>query len=496
MGKEFMEKQKNILFFIADQLRADSLGCMGNTESTTPNYDALSEEGILFENAFCQSPICVPSRCSFNTGWYPHTNGHRTIHYFLEKEDPSMMKSLKKNGYHVYLMGKSHYFDRQDEAEMAATCDLEYIGCEMSTNAIHRIGQSVSKEEISANPYYYSFYFGEMSKEAAAKTQDDLVIERTLAMIQNHELKEPFCLYVSLNLPHPPYEVEEPWFSMIDRTSIKIQTQPIEHLKDKPSILYRIRENQNLTKLTEKDFQEIKATYYGMIAKLDHQLGRVLGALKEQGYYEDTHILAFADHGDFTGDYGLVEKTQNTFEDCLVHIPCIIRPAQGTPFQPRTSSSLVELNDLPQTVADLLHYELDYTQFGKSLTALFENEMELHEYVLSEGGRIQGEKQAMEGYTGKASIYWPRLEAQTRMPEHSKAFMVRSDQYKYVYRLFEKDEFYDLTADPWEEKNVVDDQRYRLEIAKMKDWLLKKLIETTDNVPMKTMLPGRTYGEE
>ena len=122
-----MEKKKNCLFFIADQLRADSLSCLGNTELTTPNYDALAEEGILFENAFCQSPICVPSRCSFNTGWYPHTNGHRTIHYFLEKEDPSLMKSLKKNGYHVYLMGKSHYFNRQDEAEMQATCDLEYL---------------------------------------------------------------------------------------------------------------------------------------------------------------------------------------------------------------------------------------------------------------------------------------------------------------------------------------------------------------------------------
>ena len=116
--------------------------------------------------------------------------------------------------------------------------------------------------------------------------------------------------------------------------------------------------------------------------------------------------------------------------------------------------------------------------------------------MLSEGGRIKGEKQAMEGYTGRESIYWPRLEAQTRMPEHTKAFMVRGPRYKYVYRLFEKDEFYDLSQDPFEEKNVVDDKRYSAEIAKMKDWLLKKLIETTDNVPMKTMLPGRTYGEE
>lgn len=103
-----------------------------------------------------------------------------------------------------------------------------------------------------------------------------------------------------------------------------------------------------------------------------------------------------------------------------MHIPCMIRPAKGTPYQARTCSAMVELNDMPQTVAELMGYELDYTQFGKSLTSLFQDDVELHEYVLSEGGRIKGEKQAMEGYTGRESIYWPRLEAQTRMPEHTK----------------------------------------------------------------------------
>ena len=78
-----MEKE-NILFFIADQFRGDALGCLGNSEVRTPHYDQLAQEGIAFENAFCQNPVCVPSRCSFNTGWYPHSKGHRSIHYFLD----------------------------------------------------------------------------------------------------------------------------------------------------------------------------------------------------------------------------------------------------------------------------------------------------------------------------------------------------------------------------------------------------------------------------
>ncbi len=490
-----MEKQ-NILFFIADQFRGDCLGFLGNEEVQTPNYDRLAKEGIVFENAFCQNPVCVPSRCSFNTGWYPHSKGHRTIHYFLDKGDPSMMKSLKKAGYHVYLMGKSHYFHRKDEEELKATCDYEYIGRETSTEEIHGGMKPLSKEEIQKDPFYYSFYNGEMSKETAARQQDDLVINRVVEMLENGEIQEPFCLYVSLNLPHPPYTIDEPWFSLIDRNKITLKTKKIEELKDKPATLYSIRKNQNLYELTDQDFKEIKATYYGMIAKLDHQLGRVLTALGKTPWLENTHVLAFADHGDFTGDYGLVEKTQNTFEDCLVHIPLIIRPAKNISFQPRICKALVELNDIPATVSELCQYEFDYTQFGQSLVHLFNKEEEHHPYVLSEGGRIKGEKQAMEGYSSYTSIYWPRLESQNHLPDHTKAFMVRDHHYKYVYRLYEKDEFYDLTQDPYEENNAIDDPAYQEKIHEMKEWLLKKLIETTDVVAMDSMLPGRIYGDE
>ena len=250
-----MEKRKNCLFLLRISRGADSLVAPGHTELATPNYDALAEEGILFANAFCQSPICVPSRRSFNTGWYPHTKGSPDNPLLFRKRRPESDEVAEKNGYHVYLMGKSHYFNRQDEAEMKATCDLEYIGREMTTNDIHRIGTAVPEAEIQENSFfYYSFYFGEMTQEAAAQTQDDLVIERTLEMIRNKELKEPFCLYVSLNLPHPPYEVEQPWFSLVDREGIQRRTRNIEELKDKPSLLYRIRQNQNLSGLTDANF--------------------------------------------------------------------------------------------------------------------------------------------------------------------------------------------------------------------------------------------------
>ena len=86
--------QPNIIYFVADQLRADALHHLGNEASQTPNLDALASEGISYANAYCQNPVCVPSRCSFLTGLYPHTTGHRTIHYLQNEEAANFMTTM------------------------------------------------------------------------------------------------------------------------------------------------------------------------------------------------------------------------------------------------------------------------------------------------------------------------------------------------------------------------------------------------------------------
>ena len=80
-----MSNKPNIVWFVADQMRCDSMAHMGNPAASTPNLDALAQEGVSFTNAYCQNPVCVPSRCSFLTGWYPHTMGHRTMHYMMRR---------------------------------------------------------------------------------------------------------------------------------------------------------------------------------------------------------------------------------------------------------------------------------------------------------------------------------------------------------------------------------------------------------------------------
>lgn len=100
-------------------------------------------------------------------------------------------------------------------------------------------------------------------------------------------------------------------------------------------------------------WNELRATYLGMCARIDHQFGMLMQALKEEEMYEDTAVFVFSDHGDFTGDYGLVEKTQNTFEDVMTRVPFIIKPPSWISVKPGIRNALVELVDFPATVEDI-----------------------------------------------------------------------------------------------------------------------------------------------
>jgi arylsulfatase A-like enzyme len=216
----------------------------------------------------------------------------------------------------------------------------------------------------------------------------------------------------------------------------------------------------------------------------------VVQALKDAGIYEDTAIFFFSDHGDFTGDYGLVEKTQNTFEDCLTRVPFIVKPPANLPVQPGVRQAMVELIDFPATVEDLCGLHLGYTHYGKSLLPLISGQADTHrDAVFCEGGRLPGESQAMEleslDNQIPTGLYWPRLSLQaSNGPEHGKATMCRTTRYKYVRRLLEIDELYDLEMDPHELHNRIHDSALSSVLSELKDRLLTFYQETCDVVPM------------
>lgn len=490
-----MNKRPNIVLFVADQMRCDALAHMGNPAAVTPNLDALLTEGVSYRHAYCQNPVCVPSRLSFLTGRYPHTTGHRTMHYLQEEGEPNILKTMKAAGYEVVWVGRNDVVPAgRSKAEY---CDEYYNGVDMddqkdSTFSGMRFAggkRDAQTPEFMEQDQFYSFYLGKLDAGQAQDSHDWRCLASALDYLERKKERaddKPFFLYVTLTFPHPPYACEEPWYTGIDRETLLPRRPDVEKLNQKPSMLHGIRSRQGLQNWTEKQYNELRATYLAMVSRFDFQFGELCAKLKEGGFYDNTSVFVFSDHGDYTGDYGITEKVQNCFEDPIANVPLIVKPAAGIPVQPGISEALAELVDLPVTFARMAGIELDYTQFGKPLMDSLAGAPAHKDAVFCEGGRIHGEVQAMEGGHGPDSPYWPRLASQeSEGPEHTKAVMIRMGDLKYVMRLYETDELYDLKKDPLELDNCIGNPDYKEQVSALKERLLRFMVETGDCVPVR-----------
>ncbi len=495
-----MDKRKppHLLIFNPDQFRADALGHLGNPAAITPNLDRLAQtEGVSFRNAFCQNPVCTPSRCSFMTGWYPHVHGHRTMFHMLHAHEPVLLKTLKDGGYTVWWGGKNDLVPGKDGYE--DFCDVKHPEEAVAPN-LH-VSQDWRGDREGDN--WFSFHAGKLTDVVAGSGDGRIPPHRpdsdwahvlgAIDFIRNAPDDKPVCLYLPLGYPHPPYGVEDPWYSAINREKVPLPLPEPEGWVGKPSLLKGIRERQRLRDWTPERFRELRATYYGMCSRLDTQFGLLMDALREKGLYDDTAVFVFSDHGDFTGDYGLVEKTQNTFEDCLTRVPFLFKPPADVSCVPGIRDALVELVDFPATVEALCGITPAHTHFGKSLLPLAAGDTQTHrDAVFCEGGRIHGETHCMEhGIENPDNLYFPRVGLQqSEGPEHTKAVMVRTHTHKYVRRLYESDELYDLTADPGERHNRIDDPALAGVLGELKERMLTFFLETGDVVPHEPDLRG------
>lgn len=485
----------NILYFVADQMRADSQHYLGNSASHTPSLDALANEGVAFQNAYCQNPVCVPSRCSFLSGLYPHTTGHRTMHYLQNDWEPNILRIMKNAGYEVIWIGRNDVVDgRKVKSDY---CDEYYDGVHSENMAavplsIRDIAMAKMKDmkpedmpkKKAFEPDDYSFYHGKVTPEQSGD-QDVMCVKSCIEYIERKKKsgnEKPFFIYCTLSYPHPPYECCEPWYSSIDRNALPPRKK---WNPNKPEMLVQTANNMNLHHWSEERWNELRATYLAMVSKWDSQLGEVVGKLKETNYYDNTSIFCFADHGDYTGDYDIVEKLQNCFENDLSNIPLLIKPAKQFECKPRITQALAELVDLNATLAEMTNTDLGYVEYGKSLVHVIAGDDEHKDAVFCEGGRPNYDNPAKElGHDNPDDEYWPRLNVQHQdNGAHGRATMIRVKNLKYTMREYERDELYDLLTDPDEQVNLIDNPAYAEQIKVLRNRMLEWYQATVDYVP-------------
>ena len=315
---------KHVVFLLADQLRADCLGCYGNTIVRSPHIDALARRGTRFASAFAQHPQCVPSRSAMLTGRYPHANGATSNYTAMSPDERTFPEDLRSAGYRSIATGKLHTFE--DKARAAFTETMLSGGQRSGATSAEVLGDGYvnwMKEHghwpalkqayrQRAEPAYKENFQAHVSPLDPQIYVDGWVGNRSVEYIEQQPAEEPLFLFVGFPNPHNPFEPPEPHASMYDPAEMPIPASFREDLTSKPpkQLAYkrRGRRGYNYERLTEKQLRRVIAYYYASITLVDDQVGKIVQALEDRGILDDTLIVFSSDHGEFLGHHGLLQK--------------------------------------------------------------------------------------------------------------------------------------------------------------------------------------------
>lgn len=470
----------NLILFNPDELRAESLGCYGHPLAPTPHIDRFAAEGVRFDQCHVQHPVCTPSRCSFMTGWYPHVRGHRTLWNPLRADEPNLLRGLRDAGYEVVWGGKN---DTLSPEAFASSVDDFRVG---DRSSLPKAGSSGRNPFRSGDPRDASFLY-----EATARRMEDLNDYRTVdGAIEYLRAgpKRPFAMWLSLAYPHPPYHAPAPWHDLIDPEALP----PLRgaDLLNKPDFHAHIRRSRRLDEVDPACLRKINAVYLGMIGLVDALFGRLLATVDEAGLADDTVIVFFSDHGDWAGDYGLVEKWPSALDDTMTRVPFIVRLPGGRGGH--VVRELVELLDLPATLLGLAGTKPAYPQFGRDLGPQLRGAAgDPERCAFAEGGYDPHEPLSFEGrldsdpiFKDPTNIYYAKGKLQQDHPlSVCRATMVRSATHKLIHRRLGVSELYDLRSDPRELVNRHGDPAWSEVQARLERRLLDWLQQTSDVTP-------------
>lgn len=468
-----MTKPLNIILIVSDEFRADCLSCVGNPDIKTPNIDALAARGALLQNHFCPFPKCVPSRVAMMTGRYCHTDGFRTITQHLPDGGPNLLEALKPRGYETACLGINHCWDKGFEGYLNHHSWSGYY------EDIYLKHKELGKQKTAhlPPPTEAENRFKRMWEYAGVRHplwHDDCVAEQAVDFLTKRRCKaKPFFLQVNFSAPHPAYGVEEPYASLYDPDTITAWPHDLPKNAALPFVAQRsVRTGLDAA---PEMLRKVQAAYYGMIAKIDELVGSVVAAIDAEGLFENSIVVFTSDHGDFAGQYGLIEKWDTVFSDCLTNVPFImVAPgiSKGT-----VHKGLTEHTDLTPTFLELIGARAGWGIHGQSLLPYL-NGARVKEAVFADGGHeeemlLRFEKSANEAKEGTAPMSGKQLTYALHPQSLSRAQMVRTETHKLVMRLEGGNELYDLENDPWELDNRYDDPA----LASVQMDLQRRLIE-------------------
>lgn len=450
----------NVLLITLDQWRAECLSALGHPAVRTPNLDRLAAEGVLLTQHFAQAVPCGPSRASLHTGLYAMT--HRSVLNGTPLDDrfTNLAREVRGHGYDPVLFG---YTDTSPDPRTLPADDprlRSYEGVLPGYRAVvdmpehgapwrawlQELGYDVPDDveahrPVDDSPCSPAAYRAEHS-EAAFLTGEVLGY---LAEVGD----APWFVHATYLRPHPPYVAPEPYNTLVDPADVPLpHTQPtIEaEMAVSPIVAGALAMDWVRAPEGEAAVRTLRATYYGMLAEVDAQVGRLLDALRARDDWSRTLVIVTSDHGDELGDHHLTQKLG--FYDGSYRIPCIVRDPrpEADPTRGERMAALTENVDVMPTILEWLRLRVPAQCAGRSLLDLLE-------------GRTPVE------WRDAVFFEWDFRDPVGRTPERllgipfdrSGMAVIRDAHGKYVHFAGLPPLFFDLDEDPHEMVNRVDD---------------------------------------
>ncbi|MFR9708121.1 sulfatase [Paenibacillus sp. MB22_1] len=460
-------KRPHVFFLMCDELRADSLGYMGNSIVKTPHLDNLSKDAVIFENAYTNCPMCVPARASMMTGRNPISNGVLDNAMLMIDDEKPLPDLLRQNGYTTTLFGKLHVHRSAEEIgfeEFQSGYGDPYTSFLGIKDPEMRKKSSYKKNEGDIPLVIHGESPTHPDQTPCSRLTEDYI--RRISEIPGSD--KPIFHHLSLHDPHTPYMPTKPYSEMYDPAQMPLPPNAGRSLDDKPITHRYFHKVRGFDKLTEEDYRKSLASYYGLVTHVDDRIGKVIARLKELELYDDSLIIFTSDHGSMMGEHGFVEKWGHMYEP-VVRIPLLVKLPQNVNGGMRLDT-FAEIIDILPTILDAAGIAVPEEVQGKSLLPVCRGESKEHRTEAHSQyfcGSLHREPALMiRDHQWKLTIY-PEQES-----IHEKLY---GDHYLKYSSFFDlplvEGELYDLLSDPYEQHNLFDNPKY----AAQKEEMLSKL---------------------
>jgi choline-sulfatase len=436
-----MTDQPDILIIMADQLAAAFLPAYGHGVVKAPHIGALAAGGVVFDNAYCASPLCSPSRASFMAGLLPSRTRVYDNAAEFAADIPTFAHHLRALGYRTVLSGKMHFCgpDQMHGFEQRLTTDIYPAD----------FGWTPDWDRPEERPSWYH-NMSSVAQAGLAVRTNQLDFDDEVTFMAEREIydrargrdKRPLLLVASLTHPHDPFAITREFFDLYRDAEIDMPDAPPERL-DPHSLRLRHVCAMDALAVTEQQIRTARRAYYGEISYVDHNVGRLMRALDDCALRENTIVVVLADHGEMLGERGLWYK-MSFFENSL-RVPLIVS-APGR-FSPRRVKAAASLIDVTPTLVDLAGGRAaDLETDGRSLLPHLQ------------GGDAPDETFAE--YLAEGAI--------------APIVMIRRGPHKFVHCPADPDQLYDVERDPGERTNLASTPEHAARVAAFRDEVARR----------------------